>query len=177
MITGPTHSRKRFTKHQQPWPSSCGRLWPRLHVAVTTAPTADWIARQASEADRETAPGYLIKDCAGAYGDAIKRRLKAMGIRDCPTTPRSPWQKACVSYRTYYEWRTAGGYGTPVPGSSGFSLTSPGRSAPSQCEIVAGPSFSSPNQPERERTTAYRDSSVPLHVNAKLIFEANKFQS
>ena len=33
------------------------------------------------------------------------------------------------------------------------------RSAPSECEIVTGSSFSSPNQPDQERTTAYRDSS------------------
>jgi hypothetical protein len=36
-----------------------------------------------------------------------------------------------------------------------------GRSAPSQCEMVTGPGFSSPNQPDQERTTAYRDSSEP----------------
>ncbi len=36
-----------------------------------------------------------------------------------------------------------------------------GRSAPSQREMVAGPGFSSPNQPDQERTTAYRDSSGP----------------
>ncbi len=33
------------------------------------------------------------------------------------------------------------------------------RSAPSQCEMATGPGFSSPNQPDKERTTAYRDSS------------------
>ncbi len=33
--------------------------------------------------------------------------------------------------------------------------------AASQCEMVTGPSFSSPNQPDQERTTAYRDSSGP----------------
>ncbi len=33
------------------------------------------------------------------------------------------------------------------------------RSAPSQCEMVTGPGFSSPDQPDQERTTAYRDSS------------------
>ncbi len=36
-----------------------------------------------------------------------------------------------------------------------------GRSAPSQWEMVTGPGFSSPNQPDQERTTAYRDSSGP----------------
>ncbi len=36
-----------------------------------------------------------------------------------------------------------------------------GRSAPSQCEMVTGPGFLSPNQPDQERTTAYRDSPGP----------------
>ncbi len=36
-----------------------------------------------------------------------------------------------------------------------------GRSPPSQREIVTRPGFPSPNQPDRERTTAYRDSPEP----------------
>ncbi len=36
-----------------------------------------------------------------------------------------------------------------------------GRSASSRCEMVTGPGFSSPNQPDQERTTVYRDSSGP----------------
>ena len=34
-----------------------------------------------------------------------------------------------------------------------------GRCAPSQCETITGPSFSSLNKPDQERTPAYRDSS------------------
>ena len=34
-------------------------------------------------------------------------------------------------------------------------------SKPWQCEMVTGPGFSSPNQPDQERTTAYRDSAGP----------------
>ena len=36
-----------------------------------------------------------------------------------------------------------------------------GGTAPSPCKMVTGPSFSLPNQPDQERTTAYRDSSGP----------------
>ncbi len=36
-----------------------------------------------------------------------------------------------------------------------------GRSAPSQCKMATAPRFSSPNQPDQERITAYRDSSGP----------------
>ena len=68
-----------------------------VHVAVTASPTADWIAGQISEAfPWDTAPSTLIRDRDGAYGQVFKQRLGAMGIRDRPTAPRSPWQNAYV---------------------------------------------------------------------------------
>jgi hypothetical protein len=38
-----------------------------------------------------TAPAYLVRDNHGAYGQAFKRRVWAMGIRDRPISLRSPW--------------------------------------------------------------------------------------
>jgi hypothetical protein len=38
------------------------------------------------------APTYLVRDNDGAYGQAFIRRLRAMGIRDRPISPQSPWQ-------------------------------------------------------------------------------------
>jgi transposase InsO family protein len=38
------------------------------------------------------APGYLIRDRDGIYGAIVTRRLQAMGIRDKPIAPGSPWQ-------------------------------------------------------------------------------------
>jgi transposase InsO family protein len=68
-----------------------------VHIAVTASPTADWIARQITEAfPWDTAPKYLIRDRDGAYGVLFRRRLGAMGIRDRPTAPRSPWQNGHV---------------------------------------------------------------------------------
>ena len=64
-----------------------------LWVGVTAHPTAEWIARQLTEAfcwDR--APRYLIRDRDRAYGEVVTRRLRAQGIRDRPISPRSPWQ-------------------------------------------------------------------------------------
>ncbi len=62
-------------------------------INVTTNPTADWIARQITEAfPWEQAPKYLIRDRDASYGHAVPRRLAAMGIRDRPTAPRSPRQ-------------------------------------------------------------------------------------
>ena len=40
----------------------------------------------------DDAPQYLIRDRDGIYGTLVTRRLRAMGIRDKPTPPASPWQ-------------------------------------------------------------------------------------
>src|SRR6202035_636642 len=51
------------------------------------------IANQITEAcGWEQAPRYLIRDRDGAYGEVFIRRLRSMGIRDRPTSRRSPWQ-------------------------------------------------------------------------------------
>ena len=64
-----------------------------LWVGVTPSPTAEWIARQVSEAcGWEPVPDYLVRDRDRVYGEAFTRRIRAMGIRDRPTAPRSPWQ-------------------------------------------------------------------------------------
>src|SRR5207245_6004139 len=64
-----------------------------LWFAVTRNPTAEWLARQITEAfPWKTAPTYLVRDNDGAYGQAFRRRVRAMGIRDRPISPRSPWQ-------------------------------------------------------------------------------------
>src|ERR1700719_2457733 len=52
---------------------------------VTTNPTAEWIARQLTEAfPWSTAPRYLVRDRDRIYGSIVPRRLCAMGIRDKP---------------------------------------------------------------------------------------------
>jgi transposase InsO family protein len=62
-------------------------------VNVTASPTAEWIARQVSEAfPWEEAPRYLIRDRDRIYGTLFRRRLRTMCIRDKPTAPASPWQ-------------------------------------------------------------------------------------
>ena len=64
-----------------------------ISLSVTANPTAEWIARQITEAfPWNEAPDYLIRDRDASYGQAVKRRLAAMGIRDHPTAARSPWQ-------------------------------------------------------------------------------------
>ena len=62
-------------------------------INVTTNPTAEWIARQITEAfPWDGAPGYMIRGRDRIYGAVVTRRLRAMGIRDKPIAPASPWQ-------------------------------------------------------------------------------------
>lgn len=37
-----------------------------------------------------------MRDRDASYGQVYVNRLSAMGIRDRPVAPRSPWQNACV---------------------------------------------------------------------------------
>ena len=68
-----------------------------LWFAVTHNPTAEWLARQITEAfPWDSAPKYLIRDNDRAFGVAFKARVRAMGIRDRPTSYRSPWQNGYV---------------------------------------------------------------------------------
>src|SRR6202030_2129042 len=64
-------------------------------ISVTTHPTAEWVARQITEAfPWNEAPRYMIRDRDRMYGSVVPRRLRAMGIRDKPITPASPRQNA-----------------------------------------------------------------------------------
>lgn len=65
-----------------------------LHIEVTAHPTAEWLAQQIREAFPWDArvPRFIVRDNDGAYGRIFRQRLYAMGIRDRPTTPHSPWQ-------------------------------------------------------------------------------------
>jgi transposase InsO family protein len=68
-----------------------------LWFGVTRHPTAELLARQITEAFRWTsAPAYLVRDNDSAYGHVFTSRVRAMGIRDRPISPASPWQNAYV---------------------------------------------------------------------------------
>jgi transposase InsO family protein len=62
-------------------------------INVTQNPTAEWITRQLTEAfPWNEAPRALIRDRDRIYGEVALRRIRAMGIRDKPIAPASPWQ-------------------------------------------------------------------------------------
>lgn len=61
----------------------------------TRHPTAKWLVRQIIKAfPWDEAPRCLIRDRDSIYGDLVKKRLTALGIRDKPTALCSPWQNA-----------------------------------------------------------------------------------
>ena len=70
-----------------------GRRRNLVWINVTANPTAEWVARQITEAfPWDEAPHYLIRDRDRIYGTVVTRRLRAMHIRDKPIAPASPWQ-------------------------------------------------------------------------------------
>lgn len=68
-----------------------------VQIAVTRHPTAEWLAKQITEAfPWDTAPAVLFRDNDKAFGHVFRRRVRSMGIRDHPITPNSPWQNGYV---------------------------------------------------------------------------------
>jgi transposase InsO family protein len=68
-----------------------------LHFAVTAHPTAEWTAQQLREAfPWDTAPCYLLRDRDRIFGHDFVEQVKAMGIKQVLSAPRSPWQRAYI---------------------------------------------------------------------------------
>jgi transposase InsO family protein len=64
-----------------------------VHFNVTEHPSALWTAQQIVEAfPEDTAPRYMIRDRDGIYGEAFRRRVGGVGIKEVLTAPQSPWQ-------------------------------------------------------------------------------------
>src|SRR4029453_7457759 len=68
-----------------------------VHFNVTAHPTAEWTAQQLREAfPFEHIPRYLLRDRDRIYGAEFRNDVKAMGIKEVLSAPRSPWQRAHV---------------------------------------------------------------------------------
>jgi putative transposase len=68
-----------------------------VHFEVTQNPTQVWLAQQITEAfPWDTAPRYLLRDRDTSYGLCFQNRVRAMGIEEVLTAPRSPWQRPYV---------------------------------------------------------------------------------
>jgi putative transposase len=128
-----------------------------LHFGVTAHPTAEWTAQQLREAfPWDSAPRYLLRDRDRIFGQDFRNQVKAMGIEEVLSAPRSPWQRAYVervigsirrecldhvivlseaslrrtltSYFAYYhEWRTHLSLGKDAPESRRIQPPQEGR--------------------------------------------------
>jgi transposase InsO family protein len=68
-----------------------------VHFGVTANPTAAWVAQQITEAfPWDSAPRNVIRDRDSVTGALVRARIKAMGIEEVVTAPRSPWQNPYV---------------------------------------------------------------------------------
>src|SRR4051794_27021349 len=68
-----------------------------VHVAVTLHPTAEWTVQQLREAfPWDSAPRYMLRDRDRVFGREFVEQVKAMGIKQVLSAPRSPWQRAYV---------------------------------------------------------------------------------
>jgi len=62
-----------------------------VHFAVTAHPTAEWTAQQLREAfPWDSAPRYLLRDRDRIFGPDFVEQVKAMGIKQVLSAPRSP---------------------------------------------------------------------------------------
>jgi putative transposase len=68
-----------------------------VHFAVTTNPTAEWVAHQLLDAfPWDSAPRYLLRDRDGSYGGKFSEAAEWLGVQELLTAPQSPWQNAYV---------------------------------------------------------------------------------
>jgi len=64
-----------------------------VYFNVTEGPSARWTGQQLVNAfPYDSAPKYVIRDRDRIYGVDFARRVRAMGIEQVLTAPRSPWQ-------------------------------------------------------------------------------------
>jgi len=69
----------------------------RIARRVPAHPTAEWSAQQLREAfPWHTPPRYLLRDRDRIFGQDFVDQVKAMGIKQVLSAPRSPWQRAYV---------------------------------------------------------------------------------
>jgi transposase InsO family protein len=68
-----------------------------VHFNVTANPTANWTARQITQAfPWDSAPRFLLRDRDSIYGEHFHQAVHNLGIREVLTAHRSPWQNPYV---------------------------------------------------------------------------------
>ena len=68
-----------------------------LQFGITAHPTAEWTVQQLRNAfPWESAPRYLLRGRDRIFSEDLVEQVKAMGIKQVLSGPRSPWQRAYV---------------------------------------------------------------------------------
>jgi transposase InsO family protein len=68
-----------------------------VHFNVTAHPTAEWTGQQLRNAfPFDQIPRYLLRDRDAIFGEEFRDEVRAMGIKEVLSAPRSPWQRAYV---------------------------------------------------------------------------------
>ena len=68
-----------------------------LHFNVTENPTAEWTARQVTQAfPWDSAPRFLLRDRDSIYGEPFRRAVGNLEIQEVLTAHRCPWQNPYV---------------------------------------------------------------------------------
>jgi hypothetical protein len=63
------------------------------HFNVTAHPTSEWTGQQLrNEFPYDQLPRYLLRDRDAIFGHDFRKQVRAMGIEEVLSTPRSPWQ-------------------------------------------------------------------------------------
>ncbi|HEY1215511.1 MAG TPA: integrase core domain-containing protein [Bryobacteraceae bacterium] len=64
---------------------------------MTAHPAAEWTAHQLRDAfPWDSAPRYLLRDRDRIFGHEFVNQVKAIGIQQVLSAPRSPWQRAYI---------------------------------------------------------------------------------
>src|SRR3954468_24699733 len=129
----------------------------------------------------EAGPRYMICARDGAYGEVFIRRVRSMGIRDRPTSPRSPWQNACAerligSIRRecldMLLYSASGIFGTCCCLTSTTIMRRARTYRWTKCAPIAhgseGRAYSSPSNPGRTASPIYSDLICDRHNLATL---------
>ena len=146
-----------------------------LWFEVTRRPTAEWLARQITEAFLwASAPTYLVRDNDRAYGLVFRRRARVMGIRDRPNFPEFALAKwDCGTSHRHLAARVPrpnAGFWRNAPTANSLRLCGVLQSGPHPYGVTEGRPFTSGRPAKRDHYRHTRSVGSSSSVRADMIF-------
>src|SRR5262249_5744987 len=92
MLANRTRACIRAGERRSSRPASAAPI-PRVRHSPSRA--AAHLASSSRGCHQASLQALLIRDCDRAYRRILIQRLRVLGIRDRPISPRSPWQNGC----------------------------------------------------------------------------------